>query len=736
MDNKTIRLQGIVEEVIFSNPTNGYIVLDLYTDNDLITVVGELGEVKEGERLIVDGEYTTHAKFGTQFKAVYCERKLPETTDSIERYLASGIIKGIGNSVAKKIVHTFGEDTFYIIENQPERLLEIKGISKKKAIYISKEFRHIFHLKNIVEYLLKFGIGSSVAMKIFRAWDFQSLDKIKDNPYILCGDGINVPFEKVEEMATSCGIKKDSNKRIFAGFECVLNTSAVNGNCCVPYDIFIKLSVKLLHLDRELIEDKCIEAYKEGHIIIFSDSKDNSYIYSNAYYNAEKYIARKVTLMSKLKKLKDIDFTKTIDSLEEVTNITYNEKQREAIGMALNSQFMILTGGPGTGKTTTLNAIITVLKSKGLKVKITAPTGRATKRISEITGYEATTIHRLLEVSFDEDGNQTFNYNEEHQLKCDVIIIDEMSMVDTLLFESVLRATSTFCKIILVGDSDQLPSVSAGNVLKDLISTQLLDVIILDEIFRQAQESAIIMNAHKILKGDYPDILQKDNDFFFLQRLKYSDAQSTILELWKDRLPKAYKYNPLEDIQILSPSRKGALGTVNLNRLVQEAVNPHRSTRNEIKNAVYTFRVGDKVMQIKNNYDKIWSKSDGSHGMGIYNGDMGIIESISNTGICINFDGREVVYESELIDQLELAYAITIHKSQGSEFNAVIMPILNNFQKLCYRNLLYTGITRAKQLLIIVGSSRELFKMVDNNDQLLRYTCLKDMIISDHKALE
>ena len=343
------------------------------------------------------------------------------------------------------------------------------------------------------------------------------------------------------------------------------------------------------------------------------------------------------------------------------------------------------------------------------------------------------TIHRLLEVSFDDEGNQTFVHNEKNPLKCDAIIVDEMSMVDTLLFASLLKAIPLSAKVILVGDSDQLPSVSAGNVLNDLISTQLLDVITLDEIFRQAQESAIIVNAHKILSGEYPDILQKDKDFFFLQRLNYVEAQNTIVQLWKDRLPKAYKYNPLEDIQILSPSRKGVLGTINLNKILQEAFNPKNLGSRELKNAIYTFRIGDKVMQIKNNYDITWSK-DGKSGVGIYNGDLGIVTDISSEGIEIDFDGREVIYETELIDQLELAYAITIHKSQGSEFNVVIMPMLNNFQKLCYRNLLYTGITRAKQLLIIVGSSKELFKMVDNDRQLLRYTCLKDMIICEFES--
>lgn len=730
MENNTIRIEGTVEEVLFQNTTNGFVVLDLSTENDLITVVGELGEIKDGEKLIVDGTYSTHSKFGTQFKATYCERKLPDTSESIEKYLASGIIKGIGVSTAKRIVNIFGDNTFNIIENEPERLLEIKGITKNKALKISKEFRHIFNLKMVVQYLMKFGLSSSVAMKSFRKWDFQTLEKIKDNPYILCSEGINVPFNSVEPIAQDCGIEHNSYKRILAGFEYVLMLANLDGHTCLPLNIFTRLSCSRLSINNEDFQKSLLKAIDNNSIYIYTDTFGKDYVYSKQYYNAETYIAKKISNMITSHVSKNTDYTQLIEYIEEHSNIIYGKEQKRAINMALNSPFMILTGGPGTGKTTTLKAMITIFETQRLKIKITAPTGRAAKRISEVTGYDTLTIHRLLEVTFDSDGNQTFAHNEDNPLNCNVLIVDETSMVDSLLMENLLRAVRNSCKIILVGDSNQLPSVSAGNILKDLISSNQLDVVVLDEIFRQAQESAIIMNAHKILGGNYPNVLQKDSDFFFLQRLTPISAQDTIIELWKDRLPKAYKYNPIEDIQILTSSKKGNLGTVNLNKLMQEAINPHVKGKKEFKNLNYTFRVGDKVMQIKNNYNVIWQK-DGYSGSGIFNGDIGIIEDISSNTITINFDGRIVIYESELVDQLELAYSITIHKSQGSEFDVVIMPMLNNFNMLSYRNLLYTGVTRAKKLLVIVGSVKELYRMVDNNRQILRHTCLKDMITNE-----
>lgn len=733
MENKSIKLEGVIEKVKFKSQNNDYIILllDLENDKEPITVVGDLGVLQEGEHIIVEGEYSNHSKYGLQFKADYCEVKLPQTNEEIIRYLSSGIIKNVKTSTAIKIVDAFGELTFDIIENQPERLAEIKGISKRKAIEISNSFKHIFQLKEIVKFLNKFKIKASFGMKAFQRWNFETLNKIKDNPYLLCDNNIDLPFCDAEKIAEFCGIEPTSSKRVFAGFLYVLaQANTTDGHCCLPESMFYQSVGKILRLKTSDFIPKISDAINQDIIIRYVDNLDTPYIYSKDYFNAEKYIAKRINKMVDLNSNKHIDFSSIIDKNEDLHNISYNELQRQAINTALNNNFMILTGGPGTGKTTTLQAIIYALKYIGLNVKITAPTGRASKRISELTQYNATTIHRLLEVSFDDDGNQTFFHNEDNPIKCDAVIIDETSMVDTILFEALLKALKPSCKIILVGDVNQLPSVGAGNVLKDLINSNRISVITLTEIFRQAQKSKIIMNAHKVLKGEYPDISTKDNDFFFLQRLSKETAIKTILELWKYRLPKAYKYTPIEDIQILSPSRKGDLGTINLNKLAQEIINPNKKGIKELKNALYTFRIGDKVMQIKNNYDISWIKDD-IKGKGIFNGDMGIITDITSDTVEIDFDSRIVDYDIELLDQLELAYAITIHKSQGSEFKAVIMPMLDNFYTLSYRNLLYTAITRAKNLLVVVGSYRELFKMVDNNRKILRYTCLKDMIINE-----
>jgi exodeoxyribonuclease V alpha subunit len=729
MESNDINLEGTVYSIVFHNNVNGYTVLDLATDDEtLVTVVGALEKFEEGERLILKGQYTTHKKFGLQFQANYYERKLPTTKDGIEKYLASGLVKGVKQSLAKKIVDTFGKDTFEVIESDPERLAEIKGISRSKAIQISNSFRQSFMTKKVSDFLTKFGIGYTTAIKATKKWGVDTLSKIKENPYILCGNGINLPFDSVEKVAYSLGFKKDCYERLSAGFFDVLNTALLDGHTCLLDREFFKKATFRLSLPQRDLDTAFKRISDEKSIIAWQSPEDlHTYVYLRSYYDAEHYIAMKVYSMSTRKPPKVKNHSKIISMLEKDTGIFYNGRQKEAISMAIDSQFMVLTGGPGTGKTTTLNGIIGVLENIGLKVKITAPTGRATKRITEITGHDAMTIHRLLEVNYDEDGNTTFNHNEHNPLRCDAIIVDEMSMVDTILFESLLKAVDTKCKVILVGDSDQLPSVSAGTVLKDLLSSGVLDVIELNEVFRQAQKSAIITNAHNVIKGEYPNIYLKDNDFFFLQRLNYKSAQDTIVELWKDRLPKTYDYSPIDDIQVLCPSRKGNLGTVTLNKLMQDAINPKTPHQREVRNEVYTFRVHDKVMQIKNDYSIEWQKGN-VRGAGIYNGDMGYIRNVTSSGVSVDFDGRMVNYSTEMLDQLELAYAITIHKSQGSEFEVVVMPMLNNFKMLSYRNLLYTGITRAKRLFIVVGSKNELFAMVDNDRQVLRYSNLRCMI--------
>lgn len=728
MESNIIKLEGTVDDVVYRNPDNGYIVLDLATEDDLVTVVGELGQAVDGEMLVVYGQYVNSAKFGRQFRATHCERELPTTYKSIEKYLSSGIIKGIGESTAKRIVSKFKGNVFDVVENHPERLAQVKGISKNKAIEISTSFKTIFYGQKVYEFLQPFGVSTVVSAKASKKWKLNTLSVVQSNPYALCCDGINLPFETAERIAASLKFKRDCYERVSAGFFDVLSTALSNGHTCLSLNEFWKLSQRKLGIGIKSLETALERATAEDSIVVWKLTDNHEqYVYLKPYYDAEKYIAKKVYSMANYNSNQPNNHTSIIEALERSTGIFYNEQQQQAINMAIDSNFMVLTGGPGTGKTTTLNGIITMLASQGLKVRVTAPTGRATQRVTEVTGYDAMTIHRLLEVVFDEDGNQSFRHNQNNPIQCDAVVVDEMSMVDTLLFASLLRAVSKRCKLILVGDSDQLPSVSAGNVLKDLISSKSVGVVVLDEVFRQAQESAIIMNAHNVIKGEYPNIYLKNNDFFFLQRLNCKSAQDTIVELWKDRLPKTYEYSPLEDIQVLCPSKKGSLGTITLNQLMQEALNPKLPKAREVSNGVYSFRIGDKVMQTKNNYDVTWKKG-ATEGTGIYNGDIGYITMIDNLNITIDFDGRIVVYEKNLVDQLDLAYAITIHKSQGSEFNAVIMPMLNNFKMLSYRNLLYTGITRAKKLLVVVGSKNELFAMVDNDRKLLRYSNLNYML--------
>ena len=733
MKSVSIKLEGVVEDVVYYNESNGYNVLLLSTSTDDVTVVGDLGHIEVGETLIVEGEYTTHARFGVQFKASYCERKLPTDKFNIERYISN--IKGVGDVTAKRIVDTFGTDTFRILQEEPERLIGIKGITRKKAKNISDGLKNIFAIKNVSAYFSRFGISNAVSMLVFKLWGSMALQKVADNPYILCREDIGVSFEKAEVVAKDCKLEPNSPKRIVAGGNYILLLANFEGNTCMPMSEFLNRLSERLSLTKAEVKKVILNAVDSNQFVLYSSNVGKEYIYTTEYYSAQRYIAEKLVHMVRLNPNHNMDFTSIIEKKEAQDDIHYNTMQRKAINLALNDNVMVLTGGPGTGKTTTLNGIISIFKDRGLKVKVTAPTGRASKRISDITGYEATTIHRLLEVAFDEYGSTYFVHDDDNPLKCDVVVVDEVSMVDTVLFKSLLMAVSLSCKLILVGDSNQLPSVSAGNVLKDIIDSNIVDVVELSQIFRQAQESDIVMNAHNILNGRYPTILKKDKDFFFFQRLNYSVAQSTVIDLWKNRLPKAYGYSPIEDIQVLSPSRKGALGVINLNKAMQEVVNPHLNGDREVKSSIYTFRVGDKVMQIKNNYDIRWTK-DGRSGLGIYNGDMGIIEKITSDGLTIDFDGRVVQYDLDATEQLELAYAVTIHKSQGSEFDVVIIPVLNTFKKLSYRSLLYTAITRAKKLLIIVGSQKELFAMVDNNRTFIRYTNQKDMIIDVYKQLQ
>lgn len=730
-EKEKVNIEGVVDEILFTNPANGYNVLELDCGDRFVTVVGLLGNVEAGEELSLTGEFTVHPRFGSQFNAEICTRKLPETSAAILKYLSSGVIKGIGNTLAKRIVEKFGDRSLEIIENEPERLIEVKGFTKQKAEAAAIEFKRIYGIRALMIFLSQYNVQPSYALKAWKKWGQYAVDVIKENPYVLCQFGIELEFEKAENIALKLELPMDSESRIKAGVSHILFQNTFSGHTCLPYDRLCQTAVKLLNVSEELI-DKVIESECEENNLVIYDKDGRSFVYLYDYYNAESYIAGRLNVMNSFLKDTEYDYSKLIDIEERSKAITYAEQQRNAIALALSKGFIILTGGPGTGKTTTLKAIISLYEQKGMKVQIAAPTGKAAKRISDLTGYEAKTIHRLLEVAFDNSGKPRFKHNETEPLPCDVMIVDEMSMVDTLLFEALLRALKLSCRLVMVGDSDQLPSVGAGNILKDMIDSGQLSVVQLTEIFRQAQQSCIITNAHKIVNGENPDLTRTDNDFFFMQRLDSQLASDTVVELCVQRLPNAYGYSSLEDIQVLCPSRKGVLGVHEMNKALQFAINPPTRDKHDVNGIYYTFRDNDKVMQIKNNYDIPWKK-DGETGTGIFNGDIGIIVKVAkNEGrLYIDFDGRLTEYSTEMLDQLELAYAITVHKSQGSEFNAVILPLLGGFEKLYYRNLLYTAVTRAKKMLIIVGSKNIVEKMVANNRRTLRYTCLKDMIIKE-----
>ena len=720
------KLCGTVVKITYRNEGNGYTVLILDTDGEELTVVGLMPFVAEGDTLECSGKMTYHANYGEQFRADLVERIIKNDKASILRYLSSGSIRGVGPATARLIVERFGEDTLDIIEHFPERLADIKGISFRKAMGINTEYQKQFGLKDIMMLLSPFGVTPDEALKIFKKYGSSADRLIKENPYVLCEDGVDFSFDRAEDIALSFGIENDDSGRIKAGIIYILKRNLGNGHTCLPYDKLMSVATELLSVGNENIAyaiDKML-----GNFLLSQEEIDGKeFIFLPEYYNAEKYIAARLSAVKEqIPNVLPMDELE-IDRIENMLGLKFDQRQRTAIHAAVDNGLLILTGGPGTGKTTTLNAIIKIFESRDLTIILAAPTGRAAQRITELTGYEAKTIHRLLECEWGENGKHIFAKNERNPVECDAIIIDEMSMVDASLFENLLRALRPGCRIVMVGDSDQLPSVGAGNVLNDLLCSGCVDSVALKTVFRQAEKSKIVVNAHAIIDGKEIDLnIDEKSDFFMIKRQGAEEALNTVLELVTERLPNAYGFSAAAQIQVLCPSRKMDGGSANLNNCLQALLNPPSKSRRELNYMGVYIREGDKVMQIKNNYDIVWTRPNGEVGSGVFNGDIGVVEEVDrhSSMLKVRFDDKVAEYIADDLGQLELAYAVTVHKSQGSEFDCVVIPLIDVPVQLRYRNLLYTAVTRAKKMLVIVGREEILRQMSANDRKTLRYTGL------------
>ncbi len=738
-------IKGYIDHFIYKNEENGYGVVSLIVDGDEITCTGIFKDADIGDTLEIEGVSTNHPVYGEQIKVTSFKIVLPDDAESIQRYLGSGAIKGIGEALAARIVKKFGADTFRIIEDEPERLAEIKGISEKKAIDIAIQMAEKREMRDAMIFLQQYGISNTLAVKIFNKYGTRVYGIIKENPYQLADDISGVGFKTADEIASKIGIRVDSEYRIRSGILYALLQASLDGNTYLPIDELTARTEALLAVGPEQIIDNDIIKTQIQNLMM--DKKliaKNDNIYAASFYYEEQGCAVMLEGLNEAEIVTDAEietYKRQILEIEEKKNLRLDDLQRQAVLKSISNGIVIITGGPGTGKTTTINTIIEYYASQGLDILLAAPTGRAAKRMTEATGYEARTIHRLLEVSgqvSDDDpkaGGVHFERNRDNPLEADAIIIDEMSMVDIHLFYALLKALVPGVHLILVGDSSQLPSVGPGQVLADLISSEKFPTIFLQKIFRQAEESDIVMNAHRIHNGERPVLDNKSKDFFFLERNDSNVIYKHMVQLIRDKLPGYVDANPY-DIQVLTPMKKGPLGAIQLNLILQEYLNPPDKSKKEHVYGDLILREGDKVMQIRNNYQAQWEvvgkyNIPVDSGMGVFNGDMGIVKEINeySQDVVVEFDeNRRVRYPFSELDELELSYAITIHKSQGSEYPAVVMPILGGPRMLLNRNLLYTAVTRAKSTVCILGSSQTLMNMVDNEQQLKRYTGLTDRI--------
>lgn len=720
-------INGTVSAVIFRNDENGYGVVKLELDSgEKVTAVGCLPYIAPGEMLSAEGAWMTHAQHGRQFKIEQCSRLLPTSAEAIYEYLAGGTVRGIGPATAALIVDRFGDKALDVLEMQPEKLAEIKGISSSKAKDISAGFKKQAGVRRLTEFLCSYGIQPVFALRMFKFYGNSAIEVVHENPYILASSHIGASFAEADSLALALGLDGDSLNRVCAAvvFELVHNSG--NGHCFIPRGKLTMATSQLIGVAHELVEDAVDKLAETGEIVCCTVAGLDA-CYLAPLYEAETYTANRIKSMCRAKAERKVDITSIISHLEAANDIEYAPMQREAIALAAQNRMLVITGGPGTGKTTILKAVLALYDELELETYLAAPTGRAAKRMSELCGTEASTIHRMLGAKMSEDGETVvFGKDEEDKLACDALIIDECSMVDITLMHAILKALKPDCRILLVGDADQLPSVGPGNVFSDIIRSGVVPTVHLTEIFRQKADSRIVRNAHMIDRGEHPDFNENSGDFFRLRRMQGGSCVDTIVELCKKRLPENMKI-PSNQIQVLSPSRKGETGTVNLNKCLQAALNPPDEGKKEKLFGETVFRVGDRVIQIKNNYDIAWKDKLGKSGMGIYNGDIGTIVEIDTVSeyLKVDYDDRTALYGFEMLNELEHAWALTVHKSQGSEYRAVILSLNPVAQLLLTRSVLYTAVTRAKELLIMVGDDNVAHRMIDNHKQSRRYSALR-----------
>ena len=728
------KLAGYVEHIIYRNADNGYTVLNLVSGEEEITCVGIFSAIAEGENIEASGDYTDHPTYGKQFKVESFEEKAPEDEEAIERYLGSGAIRGIGLALAARIVRRFKADTFRIIEEEPERLAEVKGISESKAMEIADQVNEKRDLRQAMIFLQQYGITMNLAVKVYQQYGQEVYGIIRENPYRLADDIEGVGFRTADEIAVRVGIRMDSDFRIRSGILYVLLQASTEGHTYLPEEELTRRTGQLLEVGEEQIEKQYMDLAIERKIIM-KQGENQTQIYAASFYYMEANTATMLKQLNVSYDVPDLEIEERVRRIEKQTGMELDEHQMTAVKEAVRNGLLIITGGPGTGKTTTINTIIKYFEMEGLDIFLAAPTGRAAKRMSETTGFEARTIHRMLELNGGVDGAAGFERNEQNPLETDVVIIDEMSMVDISLMHALLKAVAVGTRLILVGDVNQLPSVGPGSVLRDIIRSHECNVVMLTKIFRQASTSDIIVNAHKINQGEEVTLDNKSMDFFFLKRYDADVIISVVLQLIKQKLPKFVDATPY-DIQVLTPMRKGLLGVERLNGILQRYLNPPSPQKREKEHGDILFREGDKIMQTRNNYQLEWEIRTKyglsvDKGTGVFNGDMGIVREINDFAetMTVEFDeGRMVEYPYKLLDELELAYAITIHKSQGSEYPAVVIPLLSGPSMLMNRNLLYTAVTRARKCVTLVGNEVTFEQMVQNTSQQKRYSGLCDRL--------